>query len=113
MPAHYAHTGFGAWLCERHVQRPLLPTDILVRLAEEICLPALLLKELHGNLAAPPGLVGAVYGPAQRMGLLLDEGFEVDIVNGRQGEVEQVAGEGRDGGEVAVEEDGVEDCWAG
>lgn len=51
----------------------------------------------------------ALNGAHERNGPLVDQGLEVDIVNGRQGQVQQVSGEGRYGGKVAVEEDGVQD----
>jgi hypothetical protein len=38
---------------------------------------------------------------------LLNERLQVYIVDGGKRQVEQVAGEGRDGGEVSVEENGV------
>lgn len=41
----------------------------------------------------------------------VDEGFEVYVVDSGEGEVEDVEGDGADGGEVSVEEDGVEDTW--
>lgn len=106
-------TRLGPRLCERDVQRPLLPANILVCLAEEVRLSPLLLEKLHGYLAPPARLMGAVYGADQGERLLLNERLEVDVVDGRQGEVEQVAGQRRDGGEVAVEEDGVQDRCAG
>ena len=55
----------------------------------------------------------AVNGTLQSIRLLLDERLEVDIVNGGEGEVEQVAGEGRDGGEVAMEEDSMQNRCGG
>jgi len=107
-------TCLGPWLGEGNVQRPLLPTNILVCLAEEVRLPPLLLKELDYNLSPSPWLVGAVYGAHQGKRLLLDERLQVDIVDGGKGQVEKVACQGRDGGEVAMEEDGVQDgCGKG
>lgn len=42
----------------------------------------------------------------------IDEGFEVHIVDGGDGEVENVEAGRTDGREVTVEEDEVEDaCW--
>lgn len=101
------HTGLGPGLCKRNVQRPLLPAYILFCPAKEVGLLPLLLEELHHKLPSPSLLVCAFYSADQRNGLLLDERLEVDIVNGGEGEVEQVAGQRRYGGEVAVEEDGV------
>lgn len=40
---------------------------------------------------------------------LIDQGLEVDIVNGGESLVEEIAGERHDGDEVAVEEDCVQD----
>lgn len=58
--------------------------------------------------------MGAVYGAHQGKRLLLDERLEVDIVDGGKGEVEEVACQGRDGGEVPVKEDCVQDgCGKG
>jgi hypothetical protein len=56
--------------------------------------------------------VCAIDGAHQGYGPLLDQRFEVDIVNGGEGEIEQVAGQGRYGGEVSVEEDGVQNRCA-
>lgn len=41
----------------------------------------------------------------------LDECFEVCVVDCGEREVQYVEGDGADGGEVAVEEDEVEDAW--
>lgn len=41
----------------------------------------------------------------------LDQGFQVCVVDGGEGEVEHVEGGGSDGREVSVEEDEVEDAW--
>ncbi len=101
-------TRLGAWLCKRYVQRPLLPTHIFICLCKEVSFPPPLLEKLHGYLAAASGLVGAVYGADERKGLLLDERFKMDIINSGECQVEQVAGERGYGGEVTVEEDGVQ-----
>jgi hypothetical protein len=100
----WKRTSLGSGLRERHVQRPLLPAHVLFGAAKEVGLFPLLLKELHYQLAPPSLLVRAFYGPDQRHGPLLDERLEVDIVNGGEGQVEQVAREGQYRGEVAVEE---------
>lgn len=91
--ACYRHTSLGPWLSKGNVQGPLLPADILVCLAKEVCLSPLLLKELYCNLPSTSRLMCAVYGPEQGVGLLLDECFQVDIVNGGEGKVKQVAGQ--------------------
>ena len=75
-------------LGDGNVERPLLPADVLVGLAKEVRLSPFLLEELHDNLASTPGLVGAVYRTHERKSLLLDERLEIDIVDGRQREVE-------------------------
>lgn len=106
-------TGLGPRRGERNVQRPLLPAHLLVGLAKEVRLPPPLLEELHDQLSTAPLLVGAFDGADQRNGPLVNQGFEVDVVDGGECEVEQVAGEGRYRGEVAVEEDCVEDCCVG
>jgi hypothetical protein len=106
----WQRTSLGSWLRERNVQRPLLPAYILFRAPKEVGLFPLLLEELHYQLAPPALLVCAVDCAHQCHGPLLDERLEVDIVNGGEGQVEQVAGEGRYRGEVAVEEDCVQDC---
>jgi len=95
---------------ERDIQRPLLPAHVLVGLCEEVRLSPALFEELHDELPPAALLVGALYGAHERNGPLVDEGLEVDIVDGGQGQVEQVARERGYGGEVAVEEDGVQDC---
>ena len=104
-------------LCPRRrqgdVQRPLLPAHLVLSLAKEVGLPSLLLGELHYNLTTAALLVRGLHGAHQLDRLLVDERLEVDIVDGRKGEVEQIAREGRYGGEVAVEEDGVENCCEG
>jgi hypothetical protein len=41
----------------------------------------------------------------------VDQGVEVGVVDGGEGEVEDVEGGRPDGGEVAVEEDEVEDAY--
>ena len=54
--------------------------------------------------------MGALNGSHQGNGPLVNQRLQVDIVDSRQCEVEQIAREGRYRGEVAVEEDGVQDC---
>jgi hypothetical protein len=102
-------TSLGAWGSKRHVEGPLLPAHVFVGFSEKVRLPAALLKELYDELTTPPLLVSALDGAHQGNGPLVDQGLEVDVVDGRQGEVEQIPGEGGDGGEVSVEEDGVQD----
>jgi hypothetical protein len=104
------HTGFRPWLGKGDIQSPLLPANLLVCLAEEVRLSPLLLEELHHKLPASSLLVCAVYRSHQGYRPLVDQRFQVHIVDGGEGEVEQVAGERRDGGEVAMEENGVQNC---
>jgi hypothetical protein len=54
--------------------------------------------------------MGAFYGSDQRYGPLLNQRLEVDIVNGGERQVEQVAGQRGYRGEVPVEEYGVQYC---
>lgn len=54
----------------------------------------------------------AVYGAYEGYCPLLNERLEVYIVDGGEGEVEQVTCERRYGGEVSVEEYGMEYCCA-
>jgi hypothetical protein len=102
---YWQHTSLGPWLRKRNVQRPLLPAHILFGAPEEVGLLPLLLEKLHDQLTPAALLVCAVYCAYQRYSSLLDKRLEVDIVNGGQGQVEQIAREGRYGGEVSVEED--------
>lgn len=100
-------TGFRSGLGKRDIERPLLPADILVCLAKEVRLSPSLLEELHYKLPSSPLLMCTVYRSHQRYRPLVDQRFQVYIIDGRQGEVEQVASKRRYGGEVAVEEDSV------
>lgn len=107
----FVRTRLGARCGYGHVQGPLLPTNVLVGFAKgKVRLPPALFEELDGELAALL-LVAAVYGSDQGQGALVDERLQVYVVDGGEGEVEQVAGEGGDGGEVAVEEYRVQDCY--
>jgi hypothetical protein len=92
-------------LRKRNVQRPLLPTHVLLSSAKEVGLLPLLFEELYYQLPTTSLLVCAVYRPDQCYGSLLDECLEVDIVDGGQGEVEQISRQRGYGGEVAMEED--------
>jgi hypothetical protein len=56
---------------------------------------------------------GHLYSAHQRRRALVNERFEVDVVDGGQGLVEEVAGDWHDGDEVSMEEDGVENGCAG
>jgi hypothetical protein len=53
--------------------------------------------------------VCSVYRPHQRYCPLVNQRLQVNVVDGRQGEIEEVACEGRYGRKVAVEEDGMQD----
>lgn len=100
----------GPGLGESHVKRPLLPANVFVCLSEKVRLSPLLLEELDDNLTSSAWLVGAVYGAHKRKRLLLNKGFKVDIIDGGQRQVEQVACQGRYRGKVPVKEDGMQDC---
>lgn len=103
-------TSLGPGLGESHVKRPLLPANVFVCLSEKVRLSPLLLEELDDNLTSSAWLVGAVYGAHKRKRLLLNKGFKVDIIDGGQRQVEQVACQGRYRGKVPVKEDGMQDC---
>lgn len=103
-------TSLGPGLGESHVKRPLLPANVFVCLSEKVRLSPLLLKELDDNLTSSAWMVGAVYGAHERKRLLLDKRLKVDIVDGGQRQVEQVACQGRYRGKVPVKENRVQDC---
>lgn len=107
---------------QRHVQRPLLPADLLLGFGGEPGLAPALLEELNRHLPADGGVVGGVQrGRAgvvgvvdlalERGGALVDERLELDVGHEGQGEVQEVPVARADGGEESVEEDGVEDAW--
>lgn len=106
--ANLEYICLGAWGSECHIQSPLLPTHILVGFTKEIRLAPPLLEELHNELAPPALVVCSFYGAHKGYGALVNQSLEVDIVNSGEGKVEEVAGEWQNGGEVSVEEDGVE-----
>lgn len=90
----------------------MLPTDLLFRQGEP-CFPSALLKELHGDLA--PNRVGVQVRRGidladERDGALVNQRLEFHLVHDGKCHVEQIAGFGTDGGEVAVEEDGVQNA---
>lgn len=76
-------TSFGPWMCEGDVQCPLLPAHILVCLAKEVRLSPLLLKKLDDKLPPSSLLMCAVYRSHQRNRSLIDQGFQVHIINSR------------------------------
>jgi len=110
-------TGLGPRRRERDLQHPHLPTHLLFGLAAaeptETATPPLLLEKLHRDLPAQAAVRGRGGRelPDQRGGARVDQGLELDVGDGGEGEVEDFDGGGADGGEVAVEEDGVEDAW--
>ena len=104
-------TSFCSWLCQCNVQRPLLPTHILIRFTKEVSLLALLLKELHNKLPSSSLLVCAVYSSYQRYRSLVDQRFKIYVIDSREGKVEQVTGEGRNRCEIAVEEDSMQNRY--
>lgn len=103
---------------------PALPADLLFAAHDIPRLAAALLKELHRDLptAAPAATTAVTVIVAtsrllflklahQHLGPLVDERLEFVVVDVGQRQVEDVAGAGHDGGEEAVEEDGMEDAW--
>lgn len=75
-------------------------------------LPPLLLEKLHRHRAphsspAAPEIAIRVELPHERCGSLVDECFELDVVDEGEGEVEDIPRFRADGGEEAVEEDRV------
>lgn len=94
IPEPYKRTSLSPGLGERNIQRPLLPAHILVCLSEEVRLSPALFEELHDKLSPPSLLMCSVYCPHQRNRPLVDQRFEINIVDRRQGEVEEVTGEG-------------------
>jgi hypothetical protein len=117
-------TALGARLGDGDLDGPTLPTNLVVA-AGEPGLAAALLEKLDGELATAAtgvggggggGWGGALLGVKLALesgGALVDHGLELIIVDIGQGEVENDASLGGDGGEEAVEEDGVEDAWDG
>lgn len=103
-------------LGDRDLDRPALPADLLVA-PRQPGLAAALLKELHHELPSPATGPGAprralrVELALQLRGPLLDHGLEFIVVDVGEGEVEDFAGAGDEGGEEAVEEYGVEDAY--
>ena len=111
LPFNYGaceRTSLRPWLGERDVQRPLLPADVLVGFAKEVCLSPSLFEKLYDKLPSSSLLMCTVYRSHQCYGSLVDQRLQIHIVDRGEGEVEEVAGEGRYGGEVAVEEYGVQ-----
>lgn len=100
-------TSFRSWLGEGDIQCPLLPADILVCFAKEVRLSSFLLEELHDKLSPSSLLVCAVYCADQCYRSLVNQSFQVDVVDSGQSEIEKVAGDRRYRGKVAMEEDGV------
>jgi hypothetical protein len=87
----------------------LLPANVFLCTPKKVGLLPLLLEELHDELASASLLVSAIDGTYQGYSALLDQRLKVDVVNGGEGEVEQVAGQRRYRGEVSVEEYDVQD----
>jgi hypothetical protein len=116
-------TALGARLGDGDLDGPTLPANLVVA-AGEPGLAAALLEELDGELTPAAASVGGSGSGGRRGallgvelafeggGTLVDHGLELIIIDVGQGEVKNDAGLGGDGGEEAVEEDGVEDAWA-
>lgn len=113
------HTRIRPWGRDCHVQRPDLPADLLLPLSSQStepqpCAPAPLLKKLNGDAAtyaaaATVGISGRQVLADKGRDAGVDEGLELDVIDGREREVENVDGAGANRGEVAVEEDQVQD----
>jgi hypothetical protein len=98
------HTSLGPRRCKRNIQRPLLPAHVLICFPEKVRLPPLLLEELHHELSTPSLLVRTLDRAHERNGALVDQSFEIYVVDSGERKIEQVARERRYRGEVAVEE---------
>lgn len=122
-PPGFYDLGIGPRSGERHVQNPGLPDQFVVRSGgaePPLGAGAFLLHEVHDHLASPALGFG---GPARdaRGGTLelsregggagVDQGLEFDVGDEGEGHVEEFVGGGFEGGEVAVEEDRVENGW--
>ena len=111
----YIRTTLGPRLCDGDFDGPDLPAHLVVAAAQP-GLAAALLKELDGQLAAAPGVVGrgalGVEVALEGGGALVDHGGQLRVVDVGERQVEDVAGLRGEGGEESVEEDCVEDAWA-
>lgn len=112
-------TALGSGLGHRDLDGPPFPADLLVAAHGQPGLAALLLEELDRDLAAAAarGVVlvrlGGIELAGQGGGALVDHGLELDIVDEREGQVQDLAGLRLHRGEEAMEEDGMQDAWKG
>lgn len=119
-----AHTRLRPRRSNSNIQRPNLPTNLLLPLSchprqppkPHPGPPSLLLIEFDGYPtahAATPTIEHIIAARSDGRKVLanergdagVDESFEVDVANGGEGEIEDVEGGGTDGREVSVEED--------
>lgn len=107
------HTSVCPWRRECDVQRPLLPTNLFFRFCEP-CFLSLFLKKLNRHQTthptAPRTTIGAgIELTRQRRRPLLDQRFQLDILNKGKCQAQDVACAWPDRGKEPVEEDCVED----
>lgn len=100
-----------------HIQGPLLPANFFLALGEP-CLPPLFLKKLNGDLAthARPSrsyIRARIKLSHQGSGPLIYEGFELNVFDHGQSEIQHVSGARANGWEESVEEDGMQDAFVG
>ena len=117
--SHFDHIALGSWRGTGDIERPGLPTDFFICTSSAAAegeirsspTRSLLLEELDLELSATTWLSWMrFYGSDKGEGALIDKGFEIDIVDSWESEVEKVATQRENGGEVAVEENGMENC---
>jgi len=89
------HTTLSPRGSKRNIQRPLLPTNLLLALGKPR-LPPLLLKKLHGHRAPHPGIPRTHIGTRiqlsdQRRGPLINQGLQLNIFHERQRQVEDIS----------------------
>ena len=107
-----------------NVQNPLFPTHVVLSFSKaEVRLSPLLLKEPDRQLSprasiasittacASPVAVSCLTVHLSHQGrrALVDERLQVDIIDGGEGDVKEIAGEWTNGGEVPVKKDGMEE----
>lgn len=109
------------WPGAHDLDNPLFPAYLVLGAAKEVRLLPLCLAELQHDLDATESIVAATsitrwrcfqrsyYGGRA----LVYERLEVDVLDYREGEIEDVAAHRGYREEVAVEEDGVEYAWTG
>lgn len=104
-PSRFHDLGIAPRRRQRHVQHPRLPDQLVVCLAPEPAFASLFLQELDDYLAAAAGETccvryrGGAVGrdvelPGKGRCALVNEGFELDVVDDGEGHVEEVVGFG-------------------